>query len=117
MSKALKPTRTEMAKQALQNALNERSLANYPAILEGFVEKGIALEDIRPRENVFTYNAWQALGRQVRRGEHGVKVLTWVDAKGKQVQDGTDGNDQPGYRFSRTTTVFHISQTDPVTVH
>ncbi|MFJ3465903.1 ArdC-like ssDNA-binding domain-containing protein [Achromobacter spanius] len=116
MSKAVKTTRAEAAQQSLKNALNERSLANYPAIFEGFEEKGIALDDIKPRENVFTYNAWLALGRQVRRGERGVKIVTWVDAKGKHAEGG-EPEAGKAFRFPRTTTVFHVSQTDPVTVH
>jgi hypothetical protein len=42
---------------------------NYGAIFQGFMEKGIPESEILPRENVFTYHAWRALGRQVRRGQ------------------------------------------------
>ncbi len=84
--------------------------------------KGISESDIRPRENVFTYHAWRALGRQVRRGEHGVKVLTYVSIKGKEDKDGiatndVDGTDKPKRGATRrpwTATVFHVSQTDPL---
>ena len=43
-----------------------------------FTERGWAPEDVKPRENVFTYKAWQALGRQVRKGEKGVKVCVYI---------------------------------------
>ena len=83
--------------------------------------KGIPEADIRPRENVFTYHAWRALGRQVRRGEHGVKVVTFVSTKGKEDKDGAtndiDNTDKPKRGASRrpwTATVFHVSQTDPI---
>jgi antirestriction protein ArdC len=84
--------------------------------------KGIPEHEIRPRENVFTYHAWRALGRQVRRGEHGVKVVTFVTSKGKEDKDGVatndlDGTDKPkigGARRPWMATVFHISQTDPI---
>ena len=84
--------------------------------------KGIPEHEIRPRENVFTYHAWRALGRQVRRGEHGVKVLTFVSIKGKEDKDGIatndlDGTDKPkagGTRRPWSATVFHISQTDRI---
>jgi hypothetical protein len=112
--------RSELASQALSNAKADRSLMNYPAIFEGFAEMGIALDDIQPRENVFTYNAWLALGRQVRKGAHGVKVLTWIKAEGKDGNKDaapTEANGEShAFRFARSTTVFHISQTDAVAV-
>ena len=55
--------------ESLNRAKNGDSLANYQAIMQGFADKGIAANDIIPRENVFTYNAWLALNRQVRKGE------------------------------------------------
>jgi antirestriction protein ArdC len=69
--------------ESLQRAKNGDSLLNYPNIINGFIAKGISASDIIPRENVFTYNAWKALGRQVNKGEHGVKVVTWIDATDK----------------------------------
>jgi antirestriction protein ArdC len=72
--------------------------------------KGVPESEIKPRENVFTYKAWRALGRQVRRGEHGVKVVTFVEmAK----EDKETGEKKP-FRRPWTTTVFHISQTDAI---
>jgi len=88
--------------QALSNAQNGESSANYTAILTGFVGKGIPSAQIIPRVNVFTYNAWAAKGRQVRRGEHGVRVMTWIDKK-----DGTG-------KRPIAATVFHVSQTDAI---
>jgi len=88
-------------------------MMNYRSIFEGFVAKGISLDEIRPRENVFTYHAWLALGRQVRKGEHGVQVLTWVPMTRKadispENPSGTIG------RRPKSTTVFHATQTDPI---
>lgn len=103
-------TKEEVKAQALANATGNSSVANYDAIYEGFMEKGIDEEDILPRENVFTYNAWLALGRQVKRGEHGVKITTWV---GTTQKDEETGERRPGKRRPKTTTVFHISQTEP----
>ncbi len=76
------------ATQALHRARNSNSTANFSAIFEGFQRKGIPTAQIEPRVNVLTYNAWLALGRQVRRKE------TSVRAGG--------------------ACLFHISQTDPV---
>jgi hypothetical protein len=103
-------TKQEIAAQALANATQSASLANYPTIYEQFEQRGIPAADIRPRENVFTYNAWLALGRQVRRGEHGVKVVTWIDMTKKNEA----GEKQDIGRKPRTVAVFHISQTDAI---
>ena len=76
--------------------------------------RGIPEDQIIPRENVFTYQAWKALGRQVRRGEHGVKVCTFVPM---ELKDGKtdDGADKTVVKSRpRMTTVFHITQTDDV---
>jgi N-terminal domain of anti-restriction factor ArdC len=95
-------TREDIQAEALARAANGQSLTNWPTIIAGFNAKGIPEADIHPRENVFTYHAWRALGRQVRRGEHGVKIATFI--KGRDT-------DKPRPWF---TTVFHISQTDPI---
>ncbi len=47
--------------ESLNRAKNGDSLANIPAIISGFSKKGINPNEIIPRENVFTYNAWKAL--------------------------------------------------------
>jgi hypothetical protein len=115
--------REQMQQEALSRAIGGQSCANWPAIVAGFTAKGIPEEDIKPRENVFTYHAWRALGRQVRRGEHGVKVVTFVDTDrdSRPTADGesADGDGQPERRKPRgrrpwTATVFHVSQTDPI---
>jgi hypothetical protein len=92
--------------EALSRATTGQSFANYPAIIEGFIAKGIPVDDISPRENVFTYQAWKAKGRQVRKGEHGVRIATMVEM--------TKGDGEEAERFRRPwfTTVFHYSQTD-----
>ena len=89
--------------EAMHRAEHGESMANYPAIFEGFENMGIPTADIRPRENIFTYRVWRAKGRQVMKGQHGIKVVTikrYTDKKtGKEVS-------RPG-----GATVFHISQT------
>jgi antirestriction protein ArdC len=108
--------REEQQAESLQKALVGQSVMNYAAIYEGFMARGIAEADIRPRENVFTYNAWIAAGRQVRKGEHGVKVVTFVDMSESE-ESASKHPDKPKshYRRTWTTTVFHVSQTDPIT--
>ena len=100
-------TKQELQHEALLRARNNQSWANYPAILEGFAARGIT--DVRPRENVFTYNAWKALGRQVRKGEHGVKVVTFID-----MEVGNGEEERKTIRRPRSTTVFHESQTEAI---
>ena len=99
----------EQQEQALERATQGQSLANYPAIFDGFMEKGIPEAGIKPRENVFTYNAWKRLGRQVCKGEHGVKVITWIPIDEKRDASGQVTR-QAGKRC-KSATVFHISQT------
>ena len=47
--------------ESLNRAKHGDSLLNYQTILSGFASKGIAHNDIIPRENVFTYKAWLLL--------------------------------------------------------
>lgn len=101
-------TATEIQAEALARATQGQSWANYPAIFAGLAAKGIPADQIQPRENVLTFHAWKALGRVVRKGEHGVKVVTFVP----MMKRDTNGEAQPIGRRPRTTTVFHISQTE-----
>src|SRR3974390_1837585 len=89
-------TREQVQGEALSRAAQGQSLTNWPAIFAGFTAKGIPEADIKPRENVFTYHAWRALGRQVRKGEHGVKAVTFVSTKGKEDKDRVATNDADG---------------------
>lgn len=100
----------EIQHEALAKACNGQSFVNYPAIYDGFQEKGIAPDDIIPRQNVFTYHAWLALGRQVKKGEHGVKVCTYVPMTKTDKQTG----EVEAFKRPKMTTVFHISQTEVI---
>ena len=97
---------------SLKRAVYGQSFTNFPAIFQGFVAKGIPESEIKPRENVFTFEAWKALGRVVRRGEHGVKVVTMIETKSKEINQDT--GEPKLIRRPWTTTVFHISQTEPL---
>ena len=102
----------EMQQEALSRAVNGSTGSNFPAIYHGLMAKGIPQHEIQPRENVFTYQAWIALGRHVRKGEHGVKVSVFVKTS-KTVTDEQTGEEKTtGGSFPRSTTVFHISQTE-----
>lgn len=97
----------QMQQQALENAVTRQGVANYQAIFEGFEAMGIPAEAIKPRVNVFTFHAWKALGRSVKRGEHGVKIVTVIPCTKK---DKATDEDVPVKKI-KATTVFHISQT------
>src|SRR5271168_4677076 len=102
---------SQSRQEALTRAVSGQSLTNFPAIYQGFAAKGIPESEIKPRENVFTFDAWKALGRYVRKGEHGVKVVTFIESRGKEIDQDT--GERKIIRRPWTTTVFHISQTDP----
>ena len=90
--------------QAYLRAVSGQSLTNEARVVAGFCERGIPEREIIPRVNVFTYGAWQSnkLRRQVRKGEKGVKVVTFFeDKKTKQ-------------KRIKSAHVFHVSQTDPM---
>jgi antirestriction protein ArdC len=75
--------------------------------------KGIAEGDIKPRENVFTFQAWKASCRSVKRGEHGVRVVTFIARTTKERDPASGEEIERSFRSPHTTTVFHISQTEP----
>ena len=118
----MKQTARERRAEALTRAVTGQTLSNYPAIFQGFMAMGIPESEIRPRENVFTYEAWRALGRHVRKGQHGVKVVTIIATEPRKADEsqtealpGMEAQPKKPARHSRpwTTTVFHVSQTDP----
>jgi len=104
--------RTAIQLEALTNAVSQQSTMNYSAIFDGFAAMGIAPEDIKPRENVFSFNAWKALGRVVTKGQHGVKVCTYIASTKTDKETG----EQSGSRRPWHTTVFHVSQTEALAV-
>src|SRR5262245_16044658 len=103
-----------MQQEALSRAASGQSFMNLATIYRGFIAMGIPESDILPRENVFTYHAWRALGRQVRRGEHGVKVVTFVSTdRGAETADDDSTTKRRSRSRPWSATVFHVSQTDP----
>jgi hypothetical protein len=104
--------REQIQNEALARAEQGQSVMNYGPIFEGFTAMGIPIEEILPRENVFTFNAWKAKGRYVRKGQHGVRCVTWVTSSKQNKETG----EQESRRFCTSTTVFHISQTEAQSV-
>ncbi len=95
---------SELAQTALSRARSSQATSNYAALFDGFESMGIPAADILPRVNVLSFHAWRAVGRTVKRGEHGVKLVTWIDA--------TKADTGESRKLARSVTVFHISQTD-----
>lgn len=95
-----------MRLEALDRAETGTSERNYAAIFDGFSAKGI--NDIEPRENIFTYNAWIAKGRQVKKGEKGVAIESFITMV---KDDPKNSKEKLTFRRPKTTYVFHISQT------
>ena len=85
--------------ETITRIISNPSIANFETVIKGFIEKGIKPEEIKPKENVFTYKAWKELRMQVKKGEHGVKVLTWITKEN-------------GDKFAKNSTVFHVSQVE-----
>ena len=99
----------EIAQEALSRALNSKSLINYSTIYTEFMARGIPEAEIQPRKNVFTFHAWRALGRVVKKGEHGVRVITWITTEEKR-NDAGEVTHRASY-IPKTSVVFHVSQT------
>lgn len=94
---------------SLARAENGMVNENYRIIIEELVARGVPEADITPRVNVLTYNAWQAKGRQVRRGEKSVRISVVGYRGPSKTEEGDEGT-----YFRKTAFVFHISQTDPI---
>jgi hypothetical protein len=71
-------------------------------------------EDVQPRVNCLTYNAWKAAGRSVKKGEKGLGVTVWIPCKDKDAKPNpTTGEARKSMR-PKTTYIFHIDQTQPI---
>jgi hypothetical protein len=103
-----------MREEALTRATTGQSLANWPEIFRYFTAAGIPEADILPRVNVLTYRAWQAKGRQVRKGEKGCKVITCIPVERKEKDKKTGEEIIVTTTRPWGTTVFHVSQTDAI---
>lgn len=101
------PTDTDL--EALDRARHCRGRENIARVYSAFLERGIGEADIQPGENVLTYRAWKALGRFVCKGEHGVRLVTYIECDRKVERDGKERIER--VTFPKCTFVFHVSQT------
>ncbi len=93
----------------LQNGFSK----NDALVVALFAARGIDPADIEPRENVLTYRAWQAKGRQVCKGEKSVKISTYIPIDAK-LDPATGRVIEPASSRPWTAAVFHVSQTREV---
>jgi len=68
--------------------------------------------DCEPYRDVFTYQRWQAQGFQVRKGEHGVRITTWIEASEKREPEAEPEAERKVYRLPRAVVVFCRCQVD-----
>ncbi len=96
-------TQAMTAQEAI--TFSSKSLASELILAQAASDRGC---DCIAYHDWFTYRRWRAQGQQVQKGEHGIKLTTYVpiyrDEDGQQVQVGT----RP-----RTTTVFCRCQVKP----
>jgi hypothetical protein len=104
-SKLSQTERAVMQAAALERAQDGKMCANDLFIIAAYGARGI---DAHPRVDVFTYNAWRALHRHVRKGEHGVRITTYTHTETRNPDGTTDEQ-----MFPVSAVVFHVSQTDP----
>lgn len=79
-------------------SFNRFSAYNAGVLAEAAEERGCQCV---PYKDWFTYNRWLAQGMQVKKGEHGVKLVTII-TKQIQAEDGTVKTEQ----FKKIATVF-----------
>lgn len=102
--------RAAMQLESLERCVTRVASQNDQLVIDGFAARGI---QATPRVDVFTYNAWQALGRQVRKGEKSVRVTVYIPCN-PSAADRAKNPAAPARVRPRTAYVFHISQTDPI---
>lgn len=101
--------RSAIEREALQRAEQGSSSKNDAIVVEAFRKRGF--HGVVPRRDALTYHAWRAKDRQVRRGEKGVRIVTWVPI-GKAELDPVTGEEKARKKRPKYASVFHVSQTD-----
>ena len=116
MRAQLTDRQAEVANAALDRAHTLVPNSNDAAVVMGFSARGIAVDDIIPRVNVLSFQAWLAMGRVVKKGEHGVKLTTWIPIRPKKGATPAMTDSKPPKTRCRpkSVSVFHISQTEPM---
>ena len=85
-----------------------KSLSSEMTLADAARERGCSC---RPYVDWFTYRRWKAQGFQVQKGEHGVKLTTYIPVF---KTDPVTGEKVPNGTRPRRTTVFCRCQTKPI---
>lgn len=108
-------TKQEKQCEALERGRRYRVGGNDLRVITEFQGRGMNPHDIEtfgPDQNVWTYDAWQALGRQVRKGEKSVRITVYGSYESKERNEKTG---EPIIKSCRSTAcLFHITQTDAI---
>ena len=96
----------QKAIDALRRAIEQKPGPNDVLAENAFEARGI----VKPqaRVNIFTFAAWKALGRSVKKGEKSVHVDTWISKK--KTNEDTGEEETTGMRPGKAY-LFHVSQT------
>ena len=77
--------------------------------------------EIMEPEPIHTYNAWKAMGYQVKRGERNIAQITiWKPGKAKKTDNeetNADGENDETRMFLKTAFFFKRSQVEQITAH
>ena len=110
--------RAASERDALERGTRSAPNSNDMVVFLSLHAKGIPYGDIEtfgPQQNVRTFKAWRALGRTVRRGEHGVHLTVWQPLDTKPESELTESDEKTLKRRRcrmANAVVFHVSQTD-----
>jgi len=93
---------------------DEGSLAAIIALHDGYSDRNALLIGMQLPDatDVRGYVEWLKNGRQVRKGEHGARILAPAGSKDDE-KDNSGKVTKKGRQFFRLTSVFDVSQTDP----
>ena len=95
----------QMTAQQARHFEHGKSMASEVALAMAAQERGCNCQAYR---DWFTYRRWQAQGMQVQKGQHGVKLTTWISYE----TEDKDGNVKTHSR-PKATTVFCRCQVKP----
>jgi hypothetical protein len=116
-TRAAEITAFKEAVEAFEAATDEDALAGVTTRFPQYSDKNNILIHLQApaATDVKAYRAWQAEGRQVRKGEHGIRI--WAPAGKAEDETAADGKvTKAGRQFFRLVSVFDVTQTEDAAV-
>lgn len=97
------------------DAQDEGTLAAIIAQWDGYSDRNALLIAMQCPDatDVDGYRAWQARGRQVRKGETAISILAPAGSKDDEKNEAGEVT-KKGRHFFRIASVFDVTQTDPL---